>query len=132
MKILYDIEKKADLKTPTIDLLIYPVSISVLFKKENDLLEGKYNWGARNDADALVQNFLSNDGTIALRFRQTTIPVSVLVHEATHIGEMVLHHIGHNLDEDDKPDEPLAYLVEYVVKEVLKIAKKQGVRFQLK
>ena len=130
MRVSYNVEKVKNIKGYKIPLHIYPVEVIVFFSKENSELEEVWS-KVKPEADAMVQNFLQENSTILLRFRNKKTPVSVLAHESVHIAEYVLHHIGHRFDADEKADEPLAYLVEYITSEVLNLAKKQGVKFDL-
>ena len=50
--------------------------------------------------------------------------LSTLAHEAVHAAKMFMHDRGFDLN--NRGDEPMAYLVGYLVKKCLEISKKRG------
>jgi len=69
----------------------------------------------KNTSDALT--FAIGDDSIYVAFRSCEPPVEHIAHELFHVCSIVAEIIGHD---HRKEDEPLAYLMGFMMKEVVK------------
>lgn len=81
-------------------------------------LADRYNFGDVSNYDAFC--FRHKSGYIAV-FRRGLKP-SIIVHEATHLANMILTDIGHKIDGDN--DEVQAYLLQWIYEQISGIYEK--------
>lgn len=85
-----------------------------------DKVAKAYNCGDVSEYDAFC--FREKGRYIAI-FRKKLKP-SIIVHEATHLANMILTDIGHKIDGDN--DEVQAYLLQWIFEQISGIYEKQG------
>lgn len=119
-------------KLHPIEIAIYGKWVSVLWftdahKALKQFTDGKNPNANYNGMQAFVLHEPDENGimkqTIYIKYGSS---LGDIVHECLHVAFYMLDSIGHQPTADD--DEPLAYLLEYLVDQVMKIKRKYGYR----
>ena len=89
-----------------------------LYIGDTDKVAVKYNCGDVSDYDAFVFRAIDKRKYSYIAIFREGLKTSILVHEATHLANMILTDIGHKIDGDN--DEVQAYLLQWIFEQISK------------
>ena len=112
-------KKKKSIDCYCLEIPIYRVRIKIITPEKNKILTKDWNQD-ESDYDATAEPYLKQDGTVLIRINKFSL--ENIVHELYHATDFIMNYIGHK--RTDESDEPSAYLIGYMFKEILKIKDK--------
>lgn len=111
------------------DVPIYRGRLVVIISNDKDKLKSFIPYFEDNEiyAHSFMLDWKGKEGfVIALNFNNKHRPIHIgtIAHEAVHVAHLIAEHRG--VIPDFVNDEPIAYLVEWIVDEVIKLMEKHN------
>lgn len=130
MKYLKKTEITKNIKSHDIGVPLYLRTVEIIFYPQSIKLEKDWHTDSAKTASAQTRNYIDEHGKITISIYEKQPGISTVVHELTHATQMILYHAGHKHDDKDA-DEPFAYLLGYLVREFIKLCKKNKIKIKL-
>lgn len=108
------------MKKTTIDIPIYQCKLTIIIDKDLSYVEKKYNTTSLSNYGAITMRVPNKFSEYIMAFEYSE--GSIIAHEIVHLKNYIYQDKGIELDRFN--DEPEAYLIGWLFKEIEKILKK--------